>query len=168
MGNAQKPGFDFDRLEKYLGEQIPFMPKGLLKNRMGTNGSWIGDYVQDVLKRSFGDTESEDGASEEARVQDSRSDGLAYEHDVFETHNSVIVRVHIPDDVHVKNVKAYAGSTQLKLEQEPSRKKQYVKLPSTVDAGAAKAVHKGRVLEIRMPKLDEAEVFQEIRIRHQG
>jgi len=174
MTKAGNPGgFDWDQMEKFIGEQVPFLPKGFLKNRMNGNGAWIGDYVQDIMKKSFAQTGAV-GEEFEARVSSGSEEaehgheGLSYKHKVFQTHNHVIVRVHIPQEVHYKNVKAYASGHMLKIEQDPSRKKMYIKLPAAVDSGRARAIYKERVLEIRIPKLDEAEMYQEIPVRYRG
>lgn len=168
MRSGDRPGQDWEKFEKFMGAQLPFMPKDFMKGRMkDRNGDWIGDYVQEVLKRSFGGSGGDEaGAEEEGASVAAAASELDYAYETFETHNSVIVRVNMPDNVHIKNIRLYAGSTQLKLEQDPSRKKLYVSMPHPVDHGAAKASFKDRVLEIRLPKLEEAELFQEVRIRH--
>lgn len=168
MKKGDRPGLDWEQFEKYMGTQLPFMPKNFMKGRMEAGGDWIGEYVQDVLKRSFGERAAGEGAEEKAHTAEAAgSQGeLDYEYETFETHSNVIVRVSVPPDVHVKNIHVYAGSTQLKLEQDPSRKKLYIDLPRPVEGAAAKAVYKDRILEIRLPKLDEADIFQEVRVRY--
>jgi HSP20 family molecular chaperone IbpA len=173
MKNGERPGQDWEQFDKFMGAQLPFLPKDFLKGRMKQGGDWIGEYVQDVLKRSFsGRGGEEEGAGDEEASVSSASTGastaasdLDYEYEAFETHTAVIVRITVPDGIHIKNVRIYAGNTQLKVEQDPSRKKLYIRLPHPVDHGAAKASFKDRVLEIRLPKLEEAEIFQEVRIR---
>lgn len=167
MVKNNRSGQDWDHFEKFMGAQLPFMPKDFLKGRMKNGGDWIGDYVQEVLKRSFSRSGAADVGTdeEEAAASAVSSSDLDYDYETFETHTSVIVRVQVPDGVHIKNIRLYAGSAQLKLEQDPTRKKLYIRLPHPVDHGASKATYKNRVLEVRLPKLEEAEMFQEIRIR---
>lgn len=168
MANGNRSGPDWDRFEKLIGTRFPFVPKGFMKNRMNAGGDWIGEYVEEVLKQSF-QTSGMPGAEEEKEAETSSASipqELDYEYEVFETHASVIARVKVPEEVLIRNVRVYAGSNQLKLEQDPSRRKLYIPLPRTVDSNAARATFKERVLEIRLPKMDEAELFQEVRVRN--
>ncbi|WP_438447785.1 Hsp20/alpha crystallin family protein [Gorillibacterium sp. sgz5001074] len=174
MGNGKKSGPDWEHFEKLMGARFPFMPQGI-KGRMEAGGDWIGKYVEEVLKQSFGAAgeEEEEGkghreetASSQVRTSSSEASELDYDYGLFETHTSVIVRVEIPAEVHIRNVRVYASDYQLKLEQDPSRKKLYIRLPHAVDHASVKAVYKDRVLEIRLTKADEAELFREVRIRN--
>lgn len=169
MGNGRKSGPDWERFEKLMGTRFPFMPQGI-KSRMDAGGDWIGSYVEEVLKQSFGGAaHPEESGERDSTVSSAdapvRASELDYEYEVFETHSSVIARVNIPGGVHIRNVRLYASDDQLKLEQDPARQQLYIRLPHAVDHGAAKAVFKDRVLEIRLPKVDEAELFREVRIR---
>ena len=171
-------GPDMEGLEKFLQEQFPFLPKGHVKERMQhSEGNWIGEIVQDVLKRSFaGAGTSSTSASGKAGKGREDEDGngaagraerrLDLEHEVFETHNSVIVRVNIPVGTHIRNIRVHAGNGQLMLEKDPSRVKQYIRLPAVVDPDEAKAAYKDGVLEIRLPRLDDTEFYRELKIRH--
>lgn len=158
MKQGPNSHFDWNELENLLGENIP---KGLLKDRMNMNAGWVGDYVQNVLKKSFSGART--GSKETAT---DKNDSPNFEYEMFETHNSVIVRLHIPDDIHHKNVATYASSNLLKIEQLPSRKKQLIRLPSLVDPGQSKASYKERVLEVRMAKHADEDIFNEIKIRY--
>jgi HSP20 family molecular chaperone IbpA len=167
MANRGRNRPEWEQMEKWMGGRFPFMDDKLKKQMGSGNTDWVGDYVQDVLKRSFSERTGGVWAQEkEAGVSSSQENDLDYDYEVFETHNSVIARVTVPEDVLVRNVRVYAGSMQLKLEQDPTRKKMYIPLPAEVSASSFKASVKNRILEIRCAKLEEAEVFREVRVRY--
>jgi HSP20 family molecular chaperone IbpA len=153
-------------MEKFMGGHFPFM-NDKIKKKMGAGGTdWVEEYVQDVLKKSFSQRTGSFIPEESARAETSEAgQGLDYDYETFETHHNVIVRITVPEDVQVKNVRLYAGSMQLKVEQDPTRSSMYIPLPSEVDGGGVKASLKDRVLEVRCPRRQEAEVFQEVRVR---
>ena len=158
-------------MENWMGGRFPFM-NDKFKKQMSLGGTdWVGDYVQHVLKRSLTEKGGAPWGGEEAQTASSSASsdydgGLDYDAEVFETHKSVIARVTIPDEVQVRNVRVYAGAMQLKLEQDPARKKMYLTLPCAVDSSTVRAALKGRVLEIRCSKQEEADMFQEVRIKY--
>lgn len=158
MNNVPNPHFDWNELEKLLGENIP---KGLLKDRMNMNAGWVGDYVQKVLKNSF----SGSGGGSKETVNET-TDSVNFEYEMFETHNSVIVRLQIPEEIQHKNILAYVSSNLLKIEQLPRRKKQIIRLPSLVNPSQSRASYKDRVLEVRMAKHMDEDIFNEIKIRY--
>ncbi|RAU91697.1 hypothetical protein DQG13_28815 [Paenibacillus sp. YN15] len=150
-----------------MGGHFPFM-NDKIKKKMGAGGTdWVEEYVQDVLKRTFSQRTGSFFPEANERAETSESGhGLDYDYETFETHNNVIVRITVPEDVQVRNVRLYAGSMQLKVEQDPTRKSMYIPLPSEVEGGSVKASLKDRVLEVRCPRRQEAEVFQEVRVRY--
>lgn len=150
-----------------MGGHFPFM-NDKIKKKMGAGGTdWVEEYVQDVLKRTFSQRTGSFFPENGERAETSESGrGLDYDYETFETHNNVIVRITVPEDVQVRNVRLYAGSMQLKVEQDPTRKSMYIPLPSEVEGGSVKASLKDRVLEVRCPRRQEAEVFQEVRVRY--
>ncbi|MNC36496.1 hypothetical protein D3C75_850190 [compost metagenome] len=154
-------------MDQWMGGHFPFM-NDKIKKKMGAGGTdWVEEYVQDVLKRSFSQRMGSFTPEEGARAETSESrHELDYDYETFETHNNVIVRISVPEDVQVRNVRLYAGSMQLKVEQDPTRKSMYIPLPSEVEGGSVKASLKDRVLEVRCPRRQEAEVFQEVRVRY--
>ncbi len=166
MAQRGKSGPDWGGMKQFMGGHFPFM-NDKIKKKMGAGGTdWVEEYVQDVLKKSFSQRAGSFFPEESARAETSEAaQGLDYDYETFETHNNVIVRITIPEDVQVRNVRVYAGSMQLKVEQDPTRSSMYIPLPSEVDGGAVKASLKDRVLEVRCPRRQEAEVFQEVRVR---
>lgn len=166
MTDRGRVGADWSQMDKWMDSRFPFMNDKWKKRMANGNTDWVGDYVQDVLKRSF----SEKGGaawSEEGEKGTVSSQGeLEYDYEVFETHNGVIVKVTVPDEVQIRNIRVYAGSMQLKLEQDPRRQKMFISLPTEVIASSVKASVKNRIMEIRCQKMDEAQMFQEVRIRY--
>lgn len=168
MTNRSRNTTDWSNMEKWINGRLPYM-NDKWKKRMGEgNTDWVGDYVQDVLKRSFSQRAGADWTDHEEKgaVSASAGDELDYEYEVFETHSGVIAKVKIPDEIQVRNIRVYAGSMQLKLEQDPRRQKMFIPLPVQVIGSSVKASMKNRVLEIRCSKQEEAEMFQEVRIRY--
>lgn len=167
MAHRGRSGPDWGGMEKFMGGQFPFM-NDKIRKKMGAGGTdWVEDYVQDVLKRSFTQRSGTFFPEEKAQSETSEaSNELDYDYETFETHNNVIVRITVPEDVQVRNVRIYAGSMQLKVVQDPTRNSMYIPLPSEVDGGGAKASLKDRILEVRCPRRQEAEVFQEVRVRY--
>ncbi|MDF2922651.1 MAG: hypothetical protein K0R57_1565 [Paenibacillaceae bacterium] len=164
-------GPDWEQMQKWMGGQFPYMTDKFRK-QMGAGGTdWVGEYVQHVLKRSLADRGgapwTEEEASGEVSTSSSPQDNeLDYDYEVFETHKSVIARVTVPAEVQIRNVRVYAGAMQLKLEQDPARRKMYIRLPCAVDGSSVRATLKERVLEIRCSRLEEAEMYQEVRVRY--
>lgn len=168
MANRDRYGPNWDQMEKWAGGRFPFMSDKYKKKMASGNTDWVGEYVQDVLKRSFAErtgVEPEEETEKEVTAS-SGGGGLDLDYELFETHNSVIARVKVPEDVQVRNIRVYAGTMQLKLEQDPQRKKMYIRLPTEIISSTVKAALKNRVLEIRCSKLEEAEIFQEVRVRY--
>lgn len=166
MAQRGRSGPDWGGMEQWMGGHFPFM-NDKIKKKMGAGGTdWVEEYVQDVLKRSFSQRTRSFSPEEGAAETSESGHGLDYDYETFETHNNVIVRITVPEDVQVRNVRVYAGSMQLKVEQDPTRNSMYVPLPSEVDAGGVKASLKNRVLEVRCPRRQEAEVFHEVRVRY--
>lgn len=166
MANRSGGGPDWANMEKWMDGRFPFMTDKWRKQMGSGNTDWVEGYVQDVLKRTFKQRSGAPWSEDKEQADVSSRGELDYEFEVFETHSSVIVRVMIPEEVQVRNVRVYAGSMQVKLEQDPTRRKMFISLPTEVLASSVKASVKNRVLEIRCPKLEEAEMFQEVRVRY--
>lgn len=167
MAQGGRNGPNWGGMEQWMGGHFPFM-NDKIKKKMGAGGTdWVEEYVQDVLKKSFSQRTGSFFPEESARAETSEaSHELDYDYETFETHNNVIVRITVPEDVQVRNVRVYAGSMQLKVEQDPTRNSMYIPLPAEVDGGSVKASLKDRVLEVRCPRRQEAEIFQEVRVRY--
>lgn len=151
------PYYNWKEMDKFFSGRIPFMPKEF-QERLQMDSSWIGDYVQDVLKHSFSDS---------AQNMNWESKSFSrIEYDLFETHNSVIVRLRIPENIHPKHIKLFVGSNRLKVENLSTKQKQMITLPNTIDAEGSRAVFKDNVMEVRMPKANDSDFFNEIKIRY--
>jgi HSP20 family molecular chaperone IbpA len=139
-------GFDWKEFEKMLGSRVPFPFQDLIKAG-AKDASWVGNYVQQILKQSH--------------LPGAVNSSLDYE--LFETHKSVICRVNVPKDTNPSLIRLWINSQHLKLEGVPSsRDKAKIPLPAPVIAKTSKAVFKKDVLEIRMPKDSKERGFKEV------
>ncbi|MEF3307626.1 Hsp20/alpha crystallin family protein [Paenibacillus sp. GYB004] len=140
--------FDWKSFEQFFGARLPQIPADRLKD---TN--WIESYVQDAIKQAF-------PQNSELNLSSKR-----YSAEVFETHNSVIVKISIPDQTQAKNARVKVGANVVKLEGLPGKGSQLIKLGSAVIESSCKAVYKDGVLQLHLRKRADDDFFHEAPIR---
>lgn len=140
---------DWQEFRKSLLSQLPFNDKELSVKE-------IGNFVQKTLKQYL--------PSSVLNISGMEPFGLsALDYDVFETHRSIFVRCRLPANASAKDIRFFASKRKLKIEY--SGKAEEITLPSDVNTSRTIARTHNGVLEIRMPKINQAEPFREIFIR---
>lgn len=88
----------------------------------------------------------------------------SFGHNVFETHDSIIARVKIPEGINPKKVKVFVGTSSASIYLNEN-KSHVIMLPKEIKKEGTIAKIKENILEFRAPKLDR-EYMHEINIRH--
>jgi hypothetical protein len=140
--------FDWKTFEQWFGGKLPPFPE----HRKG-DMAWVEQYVQDILKKAF------------PQSLDLNLFRTPYRTEVFETHNSVVVKIHIPDRSQARKVRAFVGINRVKLEGLPDNRQQTVPLNAHVIPDSCKAVYKDGVLQLYIRKTSINDRLQEVNIR---
>ncbi|MDF2716748.1 MAG: HSP20-like chaperone protein [Paenibacillus sp.] len=142
-------GFDWKSFEQFFGGKFPLASNDSLKDP-----SWVDHVVKDVMKQAF------------TNSVDMNMLNKHYRTEVFETHNNVVVKIHIPDKEQARNLNALVGINQIKLERLPDNRSQVVKLPTHIVPESCKAVYKKGVLQMQIRKVKISERMHEVNVRH--
>lgn len=170
--------FDWEQFNKNLQEQLPDPAKEIAKPS-GLDLSWIEQYVQDALKRAFEmkapaqmplsqaeDPQRKTGKTKSVQKRQSsshdRTESFDLSTEVMELFRSVVVKVHVPEQLNPRRIRIAASANRLRLIIMPYRKTQIVPLPHRVIPNEAKSIFRNDVIEIRLPKNDEGEIYKEI------
>ncbi|CAG7621703.1 Hsp20/alpha crystallin family protein [Paenibacillus allorhizosphaerae] len=154
--NNNNSFFDMNwkNFEQFFGGKLPF--PGML-NGSGTSGddqmAWVEGYVRDVLKQAipnFNPTMLKHH----------------FQTELFETHNNVIVKVHIPDRAQARKIRALISANQIRLEGLPEKSAQTIRLASPVAPDSCKAVYKNGIMQFHMRKQSADETYYEIDVRY--
>jgi HSP20 family molecular chaperone IbpA len=141
----------FRNFDQFFGGKMPFMPSGGSTEPMG----WVENYVKDVLKQSMPKTAFISG-----------NDKAPVHTEMFETHNSIIVKMHIPDKAQAKSINVMVSEHQIRLENIPPKKsKQTIRLNSFVLPSSCKAVYKAGVLQLHMRKQEKSDYYHKVNVR---
>lgn len=114
--------------------------------------SWIADYVNDMMQQSF-PGQYYGGSFSSTRLKQ----------EVFETHDFIIARIEVPEDIDPEHLKVYFLTNELKVEGVDSET-QRIQLPRNGLYKGSKAIYKEGILEIKIPKRAR-ERFQEIPVQ---
>jgi HSP20 family molecular chaperone IbpA len=139
--------FDWKSFEQFFGAKLPPMPTDKLNDT-----TWIENYVQDALKQAF----PQNGLNVSSHK---------YNTEVFETHNSVVVKISIPDRSQAKKVRVLVGANLVKLDGLPGNTNQIIKLGTQVMESSCKAVYKNGILQLHLRKQADDDHFHEVRVR---
>lgn len=81
--------------------------------------------------------------------------------DVFETFDHIFIRIQLPDEESHKQLKILHTSNQAIIENMPEPGKRHtIILPSLVKRKGATAMVKDRILEIKIPKMDDIQLTE--------
>lgn len=137
--------------EQFFGGKIPFAgPTSLGKD--GEPMAWVENYVKNVMKQALPD-------------MDSPSLKHHFHTEIFDTHNNVIVKVHVPDKAQARKLKVLINVNQIRLEGLPDNNIQTIRLASLVVPGSCKAVYRSGILQLHVRKQSAENPYQEIDIR---
>lgn len=142
--------FDWKGLEQFFGGKFPSAPIDGMNDP-----AWVEHIVKDVMKKAF------------PKSLDLKMLNKHFRTEIFETHNNVIVKIHIPDKTQAHNLKSYVGVNRIKLEGLPDDKKQSVKLPTHIVPESCKALYKNGVLQMQMRKTKISDRMHQVNVRFQ-
>lgn len=150
MSNNNSP-FDWNSFkQQFMGNNFP----GTTPNLDNLDFSWIEKYVQNVIESSIPDT----------RTGNSPNKSRALQPEMFETHDYIIIRMFISEDI-LQNIQILLDSNNLLISGLRESKQEMIKLPSNGKASGSKAVFHDDVLEVRILK-DRSRSFKEIPIEY--
>jgi HSP20 family molecular chaperone IbpA len=101
---------------------------------------WLENYIQGALTKAMPDQAGDITKGQKLR------------HQVFETHDYMISRVAIPDEIDEMNLKVFIDTNRLILTGLPDNKTYTIQLPMNGRYAGSKATAKDQILEIRVPK----------------
>ncbi|WP_248929482.1 Hsp20/alpha crystallin family protein [Paenibacillus hamazuiensis] len=147
--NASNP-FDatWKHFEQFFGGKLPFMPSGSSEHL-----SWIENYVKDVLRQAM-----------PSSAQTQTSGGQLHT-EMFETHNSVVVKIYIPDRSDAKKMNVLLSEHRIRLENLPNNGKQTIRLNCMVNPSSCKAVYKNGILQLHIRKQTYDDYFHPVDVR---
>lgn len=85
---------------------------------------------------------------------------------LFEIHGFIVIRTVVPEDVNEKDIKILTTATHVTIKGDPSGNDHIIPLPQGAKKEGATAAFKDRVLEIRIPKENEAVTSDEINVQY--
>ena len=85
---------------------------------------------------------------------------------LFEILGFVVIRTPIPKDVDEKNIKVLIASSHITIKGDPSGNDHIIPLPQGTKKEGATAAFKDRILEIRIPKENEADTADEVSVQY--
>lgn len=150
MSGPKDNFFDFNwkNFEQFFGGKVPFADV----TGQGEPMSWVENYVKDVMKQTMPKVELS-GLKHHVHTE------------LFDTHNNLIVKAHIPDQQQARKVRVLVSSNQVRLENLPEDASQTIKLNSLVVEGSCKAVYKNGILQLHMRKLAAEQPYREVDVR---
>lgn len=145
--NREGPEWDWLRFEQWMSRAFPFLKEDLELERLMRSPFPVGKVVQEALDRSFGSgmLAATGKPAWSARIRS----------DMFETHRSVIVRLHLPAGVRKEQVRTLVSRHKLRVEWPPDFTHDIL-LNHSVNPKRARAGFKDGILEVRMPKTGES------------
>ncbi len=114
--------------------------------------AWVENYVKNVMKQAMPN-------------MDSPSLKHHFHTEIFDTHNNVIVKVHVPDKAQARKLRVKLNLNQVRLEGLPDNKTQTIRLASLVVPESCKAVYRNGILQLHIRKQSAENPYQEIDIR---
>lgn len=138
--------------EQFFGGQLPDLPLDKAQDP-----EWVRAYVNSVMRQAF--------TSSGKQGQGQGQGGAFQQTELFETHNSVIVKVYVPDRKTAGELSVYAGIRQIKLDYGANKGEQIVRLVSHVVPESCRAVYKNGILQLHLRKAQISDRMHEVFIR---
>jgi hypothetical protein len=139
---------NWKQLEALLGTKLPALPS-VEKLLNWKDASWVGDYVQHILEKTIPKT----GIPRSSKLF----------HEVFETHNYVIIKLKMPDP---GNPLVKVRADQVIIESSYKGKKHEIPLPCWVTPRLSRATHKDGILQIKLRKRKFNKTYETVPIRY--
>ncbi|MDQ1913055.1 Hsp20/alpha crystallin family protein [Paenibacillus sp. GD4] len=144
--------FDWKQFEQFFGGKLPFAPGGSGK---GEGLAWIQEYVQDVMKQAL---PSVSNAAERVKNH--------LHTETFETHNNVIVKIHVPDRDQARKIRVGLSVNAVRLTGLPDKKEQTIRLHRLIYPDSCKAVYRDGIIQLHMRKHLGDHTFRDIDVRY--
>lgn len=150
MADKNPFSFDWSSMDKWFGDSSPFLQE-MIKSRTDRqqNESWVENYVREMLKGSS--------------IKPSKTKSI--EHEISETHNDIIVKIHVPNKTSPRALKVQVSGYALKVSGLPNSKPLVINLPKSVLGESSRAVFQKGILRVKMPKNFDGDFFNEIKIK---
>nr|WP_234399889.1 Hsp20/alpha crystallin family protein [Paenibacillus popilliae] len=146
MNKASNGTMDWKKFEQFFGGKFPFVDIGSGK----LSDNWVENYVQRIVN-------SVPVVSKNKLIQ----------HEIFQTHHYVFIKMNIPDSIREKELQVSVSSHQLKIEGLPEDQKYVIQLPVVVKARESRASYKDGILQIKVRKNDDDLDFYHVGIRYE-
>ncbi|GIQ67824.1 hypothetical protein DUZ99_02895 [Xylanibacillus composti] len=159
MPKKTKQPFDWRAFESAMLQQFPVLPKDFPAWNRVQHPSWISDLMQKVLAEGLPAMAS---GSMPAGFAPRAKENQSFR--IFETHRSIILRLHAPPDITSDQIRVAVNPHQVKV-RFAGEKRQVIPLPKPVQSGKASALLRDGILELRLPKSRAAAQYEPIRVR---
>lgn len=155
MGDSKNNNSFFDmnwkQFEQFFNGKLPF-PASPLSGDNKDPVSWVEGYIKDVLNRAMPNVE----------VQALKHH---FHSEIFDTHNNIIAKIHIPDKVQARKIRLKLNPYQIRLEGLPDDKTQTIRLSNQIVPNSCKAVYKDGILQLHMRKQSLDPAYTDVDIR---
>lgn len=131
-----------------------------LTNIPGIDLSWIEGYIQDMMSKAI--PNYKENAGNTAGIN---SRNTSFNYNIFETHDYMITRVKVPEDVYHKNVRVWFDINQLTLTGLSNNRSETIRLPFKGRYTGSQGYYKDDYLEVRIPK-DNRKNLKEIDVKY--
>jgi HSP20 family molecular chaperone IbpA len=119
------------------------------------------------LSQYFNNPTTQNGKSEPAvQEEDTLKNVNSLDPQCFEILGHVVVRTLIPEDINEKDIKVLIASSHVTIKGDPSGNDHIIPLPPGTKKEGATAAFKDRILEIRIPKENEAVASEEVTVQY--
>ncbi|MBW8350940.1 Hsp20/alpha crystallin family protein [Bacillus sp. IITD106] len=121
------------------------------------NPSDVHSYVNDMMKKLMNNTPMDNMLSPQMNnTKDTQKSNNEVSAQVFETFDDVYVRLHLPPNISLSQLKIFHTSNQVIIENLSGEgSKQIFTLPSLVKKKGATAQVKNQILELKIPRHDD-------------
>ncbi|MEF3304957.1 Hsp20/alpha crystallin family protein [Paenibacillus sp. GYB003] len=157
---ADGPMFDWEQFQNGF-----FGGPGWKEALSGAAGTipWVDRYVKNILAETVPAAVAHQAGTAGPPPSAGKLSSIAC--NVFETHRAIFVRIRLNADVDPRSVRLFAFPGELKVAGLPGEEDKTVKFPALVRVDGAKAIYKRRIVEVTLPKEEEAPA-KEIPIRY--
>ncbi|MCL6606340.1 MAG: Hsp20/alpha crystallin family protein [Paenibacillus sp.] len=139
--------FNWKNFKQFWGSEFPFNHHDKIDDL-----SWVDKYVQDAVTQFL------------PKPLHINSHTKNYHMEVFETHNNVVVKLHL-SEVEARNVTVFAGVNRIKLEGFPENNRKIIKLTTYVVPESCIAVFKNGILQLHLRKQTIDDYFHEVVVK---
>lgn len=145
--------------------RLPNAPQGNAPNNMPEiDLSWIDGYIKNLMANAIPNHNGNTNGMNNG-MNNHHYSMNTLKANVFETHDYMIARILIPEDIYYNNVRVWFDTNQLIISGLPNNKTQRVMLPLNGKYTGAQGYFKDNYLEVRIPKETEKHA-REIEVKY--